>query len=165
MNERFNEMNELEKQAKIAFIQRHWEILMSIYLGSAERMIKVLLLVNSGGLITILAYLYKQKTPDNINILFKSSLSWFLCGLIATIVIAIIDYVTFLVRQHLYGYDTHNFYGKKQLKFGEIGEFSTKGNFKNWRNWVPIIILPLGCASIAFAAIGICKAYSGFMLN
>ena len=55
----YKDLTQEEKNQLSFSIARQHENLKNLYLGSVERSIKNLLLVNAGGVVTVLAYLFK----------------------------------------------------------------------------------------------------------
>ncbi len=159
---RFNNMDPNQQQNIISIILRHDEVLRTIFLGSIERIIKALFLVNAGGLITLLAYLYKDHVTMNARVLFNTSLNWFLFGFIFAFIVVISDYLSLLFRTKNYNKQTSQFLSKKQLEFEKIDEFKAKSFWREFINWAVIVI---GTISFVFAVIGVYYGYLGFIAN
>ncbi|MBV8802243.1 MAG: hypothetical protein JO131_04635 [Gammaproteobacteria bacterium] len=73
-------MVEIEKHLATSNIIREESNVNSLYLGCAERAIKALFLINGGGVITVLTYIY-HATTLSANLFTSISLVAFLIGL------------------------------------------------------------------------------------
>lgn len=93
MSNYFEEMNKSEQASITNTLIRNASDFRMIYLGSAERIIKSLTLINSGGIIAILAYLYKDTNSAHKSNVLSFSLIMFLIGLISIFTVVIYDFI------------------------------------------------------------------------
>ena len=140
-------------------IARHSETLRTIYLGCAERLIKALFFVNSGGLIAILTYMYKDTTTIRAKNFFHISFGWFLAGFIVAFVLVICDYLVARSMMNNYHQEIGQF-REQELDFEKIKAFSTTQGWCKKIDWAFMII---GALSIGFTGMGIFYGYLGFV--
>ena len=157
---RLDEMNPNtnENQWAIWNILRAEENLKSIYFGCVERSIKALFLLNSGGTITILAYIYHAQNSC-AKALLSIGLILFLLGLLFAVSVVGFDYFLFLKKLRQYNRDIRTFFAF-QLPFNRIQEFSPNQNDK-----AGLIGVWLGIISLVFALLGIAFGLLGYFLN
>ena len=93
-------MNEEERKQYWLDILRINSSHLTQYNGATERAIKALFLINSGGIIAILAYLYKDTLPFCSKTLFILSLTLFLIGLLFAFAVVTFDYFGCLARMN-----------------------------------------------------------------
>ncbi len=151
-----NDMTPPQADAAKANILRIDDRLSIIYQGCSERAVKALFLVNSGGVISILTYIFQdRKLIHNPDI--KFSLLTFLFGL-AFVFLGVVgvDYFLSFYRSQSFGRQVKKFIGN-EIAFFDIHQFNKPG-----LRWFDLLVLAFGILSGGCAIGGILfglKAY------
>jgi uncharacterized membrane protein len=90
-----------------------------LYLGAVERAIKALFLLNSGGVVTILAYMNHLGNSGSFNHFLIGSLIIFLIGIISALIVVVIDYLFLLDRLNKFNEDTKK-YLENNISYNEM---------------------------------------------
>jgi len=145
--EKYSELDEPRKRV----IEDHKyfvsDILNESYNGASERIIKLLVLLNSGGIVTVLAYFYKTDST-HAKCLLKISLWFFLFGLLFSSLLVTLDYLICMSRLEKFNSGVGDFYDDK-VSFQETPELNGKNTFPK------IITIGLGFLSGASALVGV----------
>lgn len=81
-----------EEQTQLSFaLNRQFENLKNLYLESVERSIKTLFLLNAGGVVTVLAYLFKLSHSCSKSLLILSLIA-FIIGLLLALLVVVLDF-------------------------------------------------------------------------
>lgn len=152
-----NDLNQAEASYAAENIARMGDNLQSIYLGCLERITSALFLINGGGVVTILAYMYKSEGPNNSILLFVYSLCSFIVGLLLAFTYTALDF--WLVRKKLlrFSNDAFDFFINK-ISFMEINLFDPH---KKRASLAPLIF---GFGSSIFSFLGIFQGITAFFL-
>lgn len=149
--------SDLESEVKnLVFhtILREEERLLALFLGAAERAIKILFLLNAGGVATILAYIANK----GANGLLIGSMLSFIVGIIAAMIVVGWDYQYTSNRFSNFQADAAK-YLNDEILFYEIKQFKTKSR------WSSCIIVLIGYLSAACILIGIALGILGYLSN
>lgn len=138
-------------------ILRHDSSLLSQYNGATERVIKSLFLISSGGVITVLAYLYKGALSDCVKSLLVSSLTLFLFSLVLAFVVVIVDYFICLFRLERF----HKQIEDENKSPEDVDELTGRHPYPKIK--VPLLIL--GVISAITILLGITLGLLGFYLS
>jgi hypothetical protein len=156
MSKKIDEMNPATREFAMENIIRHGDNIRDMYSNSAERVIKALLFLSSGGLVTVLAYI--STTPKSTGIFCLSgSLMMFLLGLLtATFFVA---YDCYKLHKYLLRFvrDYSDFTDNK-ISFDQIWHFSSSRESDSYLVW-------LGLISFLFIVLGIALGLCGYFNN
>lgn len=148
-----------EDKAKIFNVLfREHENNRNLYLGSAERAINTLFLLNTGGTVTLLAYLAPKKQPY-INCFLISSLCTFIIGIILALIVVVIDFE--YLRRNFTKFSVNMFkYLDGDMLYNEIRQFQQNAinilfNCSLWAGYLSLLCIILG---IAFGLYGYFKS-------
>ncbi|HCD9515733.1 TPA: hypothetical protein NGI80_000182 [Legionella pneumophila] len=130
----------------------------NLYLGSAERAINTLFLLNTGGTVTLLTYLFQKKQPD-INCFLIFSLCTFIIGIILALIVVLIDFE--YLRKNLTKFcDNMCKYLDGDILYNEIRQFQQNTmnklfNCSLWAGYLSLLCIFLG---ITFGLYGYFKS-------
>lgn len=153
------QMNNTERGLLYADVVRISDALLILYTGATERVIKSLFLINSGGIITILAYIYRGTSAASKNLL-NYAFIMFLVGLILAFALVILDYFTCERRSKTFSTKIKELY-EDQMTPSQIPELNGIHPFPKVA-YFPIGIGILSGIAIAF---GIFFGLKGFLLG
>jgi len=122
----FTEMDETQRQWATSNIVRVGDNLNRIYESCAERAIKLLTLINSGGIITVLAYIYRPK-GDPTGMLLSISLMLFVIGLMCILDVVARDYDFTQNISLRFNEDVQHFL-LGEIPFADIRQFQIREN-------------------------------------
>jgi hypothetical protein len=129
-----------------------------LYLGAVERAIKALFLLNSGGVVTILAYMSNLGNNGSFNYYLIGSLIIFLIGIISALIVVVIDYLFLLDRLNKFNEDTKKYLGNN-ISYNEIRQFNRQCNVSR-KIWYFSICS--GFISLACIIVGIGLGMKGY---
>lgn len=143
---KIQEMNPIERDRIIIAVTTEGNELRRAYDSSMERAIRSILFINSGGVVTLLAY--KRIGTEIKNLLISGSLLFFLLGLMLIFILVIWDY--FIVRERLrqFSDDANNFFENK-IPLNQIDHFNRSKKRPQEK-----ILLLVGCISAFLAILG-----------
>lgn len=141
---KFSEMDANTKMNAIIELTQVKNDLFKIYQYCSEQVTKSLFLVNSGGIITLLAFIHSNPSLKNHGLTL--ALFSFICGLISDFTLVIYDYFVILSKSNQFKTDLEKFYNN-YIPLTEIKLLLEKRKF----SWVVL----MGIASGLFAVIGI----------
>ncbi|MFA6058614.1 MAG: hypothetical protein WC756_10485 [Taibaiella sp.] len=156
MGKRIGEMDSATSGWAMQNINMHANNIWNMHSNAAERIIKILLFLSSGGVVTILAYI-SNTTKNAGAFCLSGSLIMFLLGLsIATFLVAYDYYVsrTYLIR---FCKDYSDFTENK-ISFDQIWHFSS-----NRKSGAHLIWMGLIC--FFFIALGVTLGLCGYLNN
>lgn len=155
----FKEMNESQQSSITNTLVRAENDLRTIYLGCTERLIKSLFLINGGGVIALLAYIYKNEIQLSIikKYLFSVALITFLIGLCFTFILVICDFLFVFKKHNILRAEIFDFFDNKIL----VNRFSVFKRPNQKSNQLIYIVGVLSCLCVCFGIIvGLCGYFS-----
>ncbi|MFA6038080.1 MAG: hypothetical protein WC748_08195 [Legionellales bacterium] len=156
MSEKISEIDQPTREHAMDNITRHIEHVRDMYSSSVERVIKVLLLLSSGGVVTVLAYISSTSKISGLFCL-TGSLIMFLCGLV--MVTFLVGYDCDVLHKHLMRFvRDHNDFINNKISFDQIEHFSS---LREGGSYLP----RLGLISFIFIVLGIVLGLCGYFTN
>lgn len=160
---RINEMSFPEREAAVTNILREKGAIYDTYIGCAERIIKALFLMNSGGVVTILAYLHGFKEAGAVKNEYWINLSLcvFLTGLVSAFILVACDYL--IVNRGFTKYSSHTRkFLRNEISFSEIDWFKND-EISCYQRFISFIFLYFtGALAFASAIAGIAFGLIGY---
>lgn len=147
---KYNDLNPEQKNGIFFLIFKQEENLKNLYLASVERGIKSLFLVNAGGVVTILAYIFKQNNSSAKSLLFLSLLS-FLIGLMSALLVVFLDFKSMYSAYNNYCFKLKQFMSS-EITYNQLNELKMmRTDYIVWIGYLSLACIPLG---VLFGLIG-----------
>lgn len=147
---KYNDLDPEQKNGIFFLIFKQEENLKNLYLASVERSIKSLFLVNAGGVVTILAYIFNQNNRCAKSLLFLSLLS-FLIGLMSALLVVFLDFKSMYSAYTNYCLKLKKFISNA-ITYNQLNDLNImRVDYIVWIGYLSSACIPLG---ILFGLIG-----------
>lgn len=166
VNKKINEMEPSQRDIAVGNIIREEVDIFQVYMGCAERLIKSLFLLNSGGVVTLLAYLHDKLSSvdvDNQVWCLSISLRLFILGLMSAFFLVVADY--FFLGKRLFNYmkQSREFLDDK-ISFSKINRFAGVPDFCCEKILYFFCVMFMGGVSVLSAVFGILVGLYAYQL-
>ncbi|VEB35519.1 hypothetical protein [Legionella cherrii] len=117
----YDNLNSTQRNQILYLVFRQEENLKSLYLGSVERSLKTLFLLNAGGVVTVLAYI--KKTNYCAKTLLYITLIIFLLGLLSALLVTFLDFKNSYDSYMQYQNNLKEYFSNK-IVYQKVNEFT-----------------------------------------
>jgi membrane-associated protease RseP (regulator of RpoE activity) len=147
---KYNQLTPEQQNGIFFLIFKQEENLKNLYLATVERGIKSLFLVNAGGVVTILAYIFKHTNGCSKYLLFISLLS-FLLGLMSALLVVFLDFKSMYAAYTNYCSKLKE-YLINTITYGQLNDLEMiKVDHIIWIGYLSLACIPFG---VLFGLIG-----------
>lgn len=163
---KINDMELAEREVAVSNILRYEEVQRGIYLGCAERIVKSLFMVNSGGVVAVLTYLHPPNNMAPIKELsLLSSLKFFLVGLLCAFILVACDYLVVSYRISNFNKQCAQFFNNSSI-FSNIKAFQSSSFEDEYLEKMVYWLFVYGAGAVSFscAIFGITIGVNGYFL-